>query len=438
MLNKFLFKQTDNTALVLFRVVFGLLIFLESVGAIFTGWVEEVFIIPHVSFTFIGFEWLQPLPGYAMYGYYVIMGLFGIGVMLGYRYKWSMAAFTVMWAVVYLMQKTHYNNHYYLLILLSLIMLVLPAHRYLSLDVKRKPELNNISMPNWCKWLIILQMWIVYTYGSVAKWYPDWLDLSVISTMMKSKVNYPVVGGLLQQPWVHGFLAYGGILFDLLIIPLLLFKPTRKWAFIASIFFHIFNSIVFQVGIFPYLSLAFSLFFFEPETIRNIFLKKKPVYTGHEVVIPPYRRAIVWVGGAYLLFQVLMPLRHWLIPGDVLWTEEGHRMSWRMMLRTKTGYASFTAVDKETGERHHIRKSDYLTNKQMQLVATKPDMMWQFAQHIKNEYAAMGKEVTVYVKGRVSVNGGELQHLADPEVDLASQPWKHFYHNNWILLQEKE
>lgn len=438
MLNKFLFKQIDNTALIVFRVIFGLLIFLESVGAILTGWVEKAFIEPKFTFTFIGFEWLQPLPGYGMYYYYTLMGLLGIAVMLGYRYKWSIAGFTLMWTLTYLMQKTNYNNHYYLLILLCLIMFILPAHRYFSLDVKRKPQLKSISMPNWCKWLIIIQVWIVYTYGSIAKWYPDWLDLSVIATMMKGKINYPIVGHLLQMPFVHGFLAYGGVLFDLLIVPLLLFKPTRKWAFFISIFFHLFNSIVFQVGIFPYLSLAFSLLFFEPQTIRNLFMKKKPIYEGNEIIIPAYRNALVWIGGAYLVFQILMPLRHWVIPGDVLWTEEGHRMSWRMMLRSKNGYIAFSVVDKKTGQVTIVRKSDYITAKQESMVATKPDFVWQFAQHLKKEYAEQGKDVQVFAKGKIKVNAGPYARLVDPETDLAAEKWNWFSHNSWVMLSEKE
>lgn len=438
MLNKFLFKQVDNVALVLFRVIFGLLIFLEAVGAIFTGWVKKSFITPDFNFTFIGFEWLHPLPGNGMYVYYAVMGLFGLFVMLGYRYKFSMGAFTLMWTATYLMQKTNYNNHYYLLILLCLIMLVQPAHSYLSLDVKRKPEIKSIAMANWCKWLIILQMWIVYTYGSIAKWYPDWLNLNAIGIMMKGKANYPLVGALLQEHWMQAFLAYGGIVYDLLVIPLLLWKPTRKWAFMASIFFHIFNSLVFQVGIFPYLSLAFSLFFFEPKTIRNIFLKKKPLYTDDEVIVPPHHQAIKWIGGAYLAFQILMPLRHWTLKDNVLWTEEGHRMSWRMMLRAKGGYINFTVVDKQTGKKTRVKESDYLTPKQKRHMATKPDFVWQFAQLLKKEYAKNGQDIAVYAKGRVSVNGKKYQPFIDPEVDLAAEEWHAFAHHEWILPSVKE
>ena len=71
-----------------------------------------------------------------------------------------------------------------------------------------------------------------------------------------------------------------------LIIPALLWKPTRKLAFIASIIFHLFNSFIFQVGIFPYLSLAFAVFFFDPKYIQNLFLKKKPFYNNEDIKVP--------------------------------------------------------------------------------------------------------------------------------------------------------
>lgn len=137
MLNCFLFKHIDNSALIVFRIIFGLLIFLESVGAIFTGWIKRTLIDPEFTFSFIGFEWLQPLPGNWMYIYYLIMGIFGFCVMIGYKYRVSIIAFTILWTATYLMQKTSYNNHYYLLILLSAIMVFLPAHNYFSVDAKK-------------------------------------------------------------------------------------------------------------------------------------------------------------------------------------------------------------------------------------------------------------------------------------------------------------
>lgn len=438
MLNRFLFKHIDNSALIVFRIIFGLLIFLESVGAIFTGWVKRALVDPEFTFSFIGFEWLQPLPGNWMYVYYVIMGIFGFCVMIGYKYRFSIIAFTIMWTATYLMQKASYNNHYYLLILLSAIMVFQPANRYLSVDVKQDPSIIKQSMPQWCSYVFILQMFIVYTYGSIAKMYPDWLDTTVIELMMKAKQNFVLIGDFLQQKWLHYFLAYGGILFDGLIIPLLLFKPTRKWAFIISIFFHLFNAIVFQVGIFPFLSLAFALFFFEPKTIQKLFLKKKPFYDKAEVITPKYSTAFIVLFSGYFILQVALPLRHHLIKDKVLFTEEGHRMSWRMMLRTKGGFAKYKVVDKSNGNIILIKLSDYLSEKQSRIASSKPDIIWQFAQYLKKYFKAKGKDIEVYVDCKIRINGNPFEQLINPNVDLASVKWEVFKHNEWILSSEKD
>ena len=196
------FKPIDNIGLVLWRIVFGLLIALESFGALITGWVKEVLIDPVFTFSFIGFEWLQPLPGYGMYGYYTLMGLCGLAIMFGYRYRWSMLLFAVLWTGSYFMQKSAYNNHYYLLCLLSWLMVFLPAAKDLSWDASALGKSQN-RMPSWVLILLIGQVWIVFTYAALAKLYPDWLDGTVIALFMDGKKNYPIIGPWLQNNTVQ-------------------------------------------------------------------------------------------------------------------------------------------------------------------------------------------------------------------------------------------
>ena len=438
MLDQFLFKKIDNAQLVVFRIFYGLLVSAECYGAIATGWVRRTLVEPDFTFSFIWFEWLQPLPGNAMYIYFAVMGTLGLLIAFGYKYRFSALAFAILWSGVYLMQKTSYNNHYYLLMLLAYIMAFLPAHRDASLDAKLNPGLRSQSMYNWVRWIIILQLFIVYTYASIAKLYADWLDFSMIDVLMSSKKNYYLIGDFLQQKWVHKIIAVFGICFDLLIVPALLWKPTRKMAFILSIFFHLFNSIVFQIGIFPYLSLAFIVFFFEPQTIRNIFLRTKKIIPETKIIIPKAKNAILTVLGIYFLFQLALPLRHHFFEDDVLWNEEGHRLSWRMMLRSRGGRITYKVVNSQTKDTVEVDLENYLTAKQQQRVSCYPDFTWQFAQRLKKEYAQKGEEIEVYVNNRVKINQSPYQQFIDPNVDLASVPWKHFAHNDWILPSPKE
>ncbi|GAL71997.1 vitamin K-dependent gamma-carboxylase [Jejuia pallidilutea] len=166
---------------------------------------------PKFTFTFIGFEWLQVFQGTGMYLYYGIMAVFGLLIMVGYKYRLSMISFTLLWAGSYLMQKSSYNNHYYLLMLISAIMVFMPAHHDVSVDSKLNTSIKTNAMPNWCRVVFVLQLFIVYTYASLAKLYPDWLDGTVMEILMRSKQHYYLIGDILQQEWIQDILTWGGI-----------------------------------------------------------------------------------------------------------------------------------------------------------------------------------------------------------------------------------
>ncbi len=438
-MKKWLFKHIDNSSLIVFRVLFGLLITLEAWGAIATGWVKRVLVEPEFTFNFLGLNFLQYLQGPYMYIHFVLMGCFGLMVMTGYRYKIGVYAYTVFWIAAYFMQKSAYNNHYYLLIIILFFMCIAPAHRYFSFDAKRNPNLQSTSMPNWIRIFIIAQLWVVYTYASVAKFYPDWLDGTFPELLMNGKRNLPLVGEALQIDFAHQSIIYVGILFDLLIVPMLLWKPTRMFAFVFGIFFHLFNSFVFHIGIFPYLSLAFMLFFFPSQRINSQFLSRKPFYNKAEVLLPSRNKQNLLIAflAIWFLIQIALPVRHHFINSDVLWSEEGHRLSWRMMLRAKKGITYYKVVDTKTNDTITIKPSQYITDRQHK-VMSKPDCIWQLAQYIHQDFEAKGKNVKVYAYSKVKVNTRPYYKLIDSSVDLAKVNFNYFKTNPWILPTPKD
>ncbi len=433
-----LFKPVDNAPLILFRIFFGLVFVAESFGAIFTGWVRTNLVEPTHSFTFIGFEFLSPLLGEYMYLHFVLMGIASIGVTLGYRYRFSIIALTLLWSCVYFMQKTSYNNHYYLMMLIALIMCFLPANRYASYDVKRRPDIVSLAMPQWISWLFIAQVTCVYFYATLAKFYPDWLDGTFISIIMNNAYSFEAIKPLFNNHYFHLFLAYAGIAFDGLIVPALLWKRTRKIAVGLSLFFHLFNSVTLGIGVFPYFALSFSVFFFPPEDIRKVFFPKKPMLEEN-LLIPfdRYRKMFFGVFIPYIVVQILLPLRHWVIPHDVLWTEEGHRLSWRMMLRSRAGYTSFRVVNHQNNQTFYFDKNLLLTEKQQRGLVN-PDMIWQMAQFIKEYYKKQGIDVSVFADSFVSINEKPSKRLINPTVDLANEKWSWCCHHSWILEENKE
>ncbi|MBT1707858.1 HTTM domain-containing protein [Fulvivirgaceae bacterium PWU5] len=433
-IHRYLFERVDNSGLVLFRIFFGLLIFLEVVGAFATGWIHETFVAPRHALPFIGFEWLTLPSPTAVYIYYGLIAVAGLCIMLGLYYRIATIAFTFLWWGCYLMQKVHYNNHYYLLILLGLFLAVVPAQRYRSLDVRRNPATLQHTCPRWCVLIFCLQVGLVFTYASLAKLYPDWLAGKPIAIWFDAKAHYPVLGPLFGQAWFRTFIIYGGIFFDLLITPLLLWRRTRVLGFVLCVIFNVFNSITFQIGGFPYLMIALTLFFFPPETIRKIFFRKKePAQFVSKVYTSRYKNVVTAALVLYFTVQLLLPLRHFLFPGSVFWTEEGHRMAWHMMLRTKSGRLSFKARTAD-GQIIPVQLRDYFTPLQIRAISRSPDMIWQAAKIILRDLRSKGyTDVALYVQSEVSLNGGPLRPFVDPKADFATISWRSFQRSTWIL-----
>lgn len=430
MIQRVLFERKDNATLIVFRILFGLLVIGECVGALLTGWVKEVFVDTQFTFTFFGFEWASFLHGEIMYFYYVVMAICGVGIALGYRYRIASWGFFIMWSLIYFLQKSHYNNHYYLLMLIAFFMAVLPAHLNHSMDAKAGRVKRSDYCDNWQLLIFKWQMAIVYFFASIVKLYPDWLALRPIKIWFDHKDDYWLIGDLLQNDVFQHAIAYGAIFFDLLVVPLFFFRKTRTIALICSFGFHLFNSIVFQIGVFPFFALSFIIFFYPTATIRRLFLRTEVSSQGIEVRKPAKTKWIITgLVSVYFFIQLLLPVRNHFIQDDVLWTEEGHRHSWRMMLRTKSGLLSFM-VKKQDGTTEYIRVQDHVAKYQKRAMSFRPDMIWQFAQYLKTQYE---EPIEVYVKSSVSVNGSFYYTFIDPDVDLANANWNHFGHNEWIM-----
>jgi len=417
--------MATNAPLVVYRILFGLLMLVESWGAIATGWVHSVFVEPRWTFPLRGFEALRVLSGPWMYGYFAAMGAAAIGVMLGWRYRWSAATLAVMWSGAYLAQKSHYNNHYYLAVVFCWAMALLPAHRDRSLDVRAARVQREVTCPAWIYTAFRIQLLIVFSYAAIAKLYPGWLNGDYLRVNLGSKGDRWPLGALVVKPWFQTFTIYAAIVFDAAVIPCLMMKRTRWLAFAGLVGFNLFNSLVFHIGIFPYMVIATSVFFFV-----DLF--------GEPAAVPHQKRGLGGVrlaAGLLIAVQLFLPLRHHLIAGDVTWTEEGHRMSWRMMLRTKSGELTLAARDRATDRRWVVPLRDFVTAQQFGRVAVQPEFLYQLVQLLKDHYGTEGvRDLELQARrSAVSLNGNSAGPLYDPEVDLCAVSWSFFGHDSWVL-----
>ena len=135
----------------------------------------------------------------------------------------------------------------------------------------------------------------------------------------------------------------------------------------------------------------------------------------------------------HFLIQLLLPLRHWLYPGNVLWNEEGFRFSWHLKIMEKRGRARFYATDPRTGAHWELRCEGLLSDKQAGRMMTQPDLILAFAHILAERTGIPGVEVRADV--RVSLNGRPPRPLIDPRVNLAAES-DGFLSKRWILPLE--
>jgi hypothetical protein len=136
----------------------------------------------------------------------------------------------------------------------------------------------------------------------------------------------------------------------------------------------------------------------------------------------------------YLGVQTLLPLRHWLYPGNVNWTEEGHLFSWHMKLRDKDGALKIWAIDPKTLRSEEISPELELNPFQLDKFVCNPPMIYQYVQHLKERMKGQGIEKPILrVDSWISLNGRPFQRAIDPNLNLAEIPPRLLGPDSWIL-----
>lgn len=447
-----LFTPIDIASLVYFRVAFGALLLWEVWNYYDHGWIETIWVDPVFTFTYLGFGWVHPWPDTGIYLHFLALGVLAVFIMIGLWYRVSAALFFVGFAYVFLMDQAYYVNHFYLICLISFLMIFVPAHRALSVDAGRRPAIRSDTAPAWALWILLAQVGIPYFYGGLSKLNGDWLRGEPMRMWLTDMTDFPVIGHLFTEWWAAYMFAYGGLLFDLSVVPLLLWRRTRPFAFVAAIAFHLTNANLFHIGVFPPFMIAATALFFHPDWPRRLLGLRQPSpkiglrerrrssSAPTRPAISPLQsrqRAIVILLAAYLVLQLVVPFRHHLYPGNVSWTEEGHRFSWHMMLREKEAEARFFVTDSRADETWEVDTEDFLTDDQADFMESRPDMILQFAHHLEDEWRQEGYErVEVRADVTASLNGREPQRLVDPSVDLAAQS-RTLLPASWIVPLEQ-
>lgn len=430
----------DGRSLAVLRIALGLVATAAAVRTWSYGWADSLYATPRHRFTYFAMGWVpQPGPG-AVRMLLVAVAASGLALALGWRTRWSALALAITFGWVEMIDATTYLNHYWLLTLLAVLAVAAPMGARWSLDARR---LGPADVARGWIWLFRFQVGVVYSFAGLAKLQHDWLvDALPLRLWLPARGHLPLIGPLLREPITAHVLSIAGAIYDTTIVAALLWRRTRPFAWLVVVGFHVATWVLFPIGVFPWVMIAASTVFFEPDwpgraaALLPRWVAPAPTILAPRTILPgrapARRRLLAMAAGAWILVQLALPLRHLAYPGDHRWTAQGYRFGWNVMLVERTGSTTFLVTEPSTGRTWTADPEELYTPAQIRVMNGEPDLILQAAHEIAADERGRGHDVEVRVDAWLSFNGRPAQRWIDPDVDLAAEP-RTLAPADWIL-----
>lgn len=452
-------------SLAAFRVMFGLLLVWDCWRFVHYDRIARYWVDPVVLFPYPGFGWLRTLPEPWLTGLWLAMGVAAACVALGLFYRVASLALVVIFSYFFLLDRAEYLNHFYLVMLFGALLAVLPAHRAYSLDAWLRPHRRRETVPYAAPFMLRAQMEIMLIYAGLVKITPDWLAGQPLEIWLRRAADPGPFGFLFAYDWFFPLASWGVIALHVLGAPLLLWKRTRLAVFLVYCFFHISNAFYFNIGIFPWLTIAATTIFFEPDWPQRLLrwlggrlgrAEARPAAAQPASAAPasaqpaaqptaapafnpaatrPLPRSVLLAMALWLAVQIFLPVRGALFDSEIRWSGEGHRFSWRMRIYDRDAEGTFfVSVPGQPELIWVVEPEDWLTPRQASKVMTRPDLIHAFALFLTAEWARQGYPgVEVHADIWKSLNGRPYQQFIDPDTDLAAVRPHPLRRNDWVL-----
>lgn len=435
-ISTFLNEKTSAAPLLSFRLIFGALLVISTLRFMYLGWIEDHYVEPLFHFHYWGFSWIPIFSKEILYAIHILLIISAIGIMFLSGWAYRVAAILLFLSFTYteLIDLSYYLNHYYFVSLICFILIFLPANISLFADLSKQKVRRSALL------ILQFQIAVLYIYAGLAKINHDWLiEALPLKIWLPANDTIPILGPLFAWKLSPYLFSWFGMLYDTFIIFFLLYSRTRIFAYLTVIIFHLLTGILFQIGVFPLVMMGITTLFFSTQWhIRFIrtfvpFRNNKTLYTSPHPSPSLFHYGLL----LFIVFQLVIPWRYLLYPGNLFWTEEGYRFSWRVMLMEKAGTATFYVKDTQTGREGVVVNSDFLNIHQEKQMAMQPDMILQFAHFLGQEYEKRGVyKPEVRAEVYVTLNARPSQLLIDPNRDLMKEH-DLLTPKNWILPYQK-
>jgi hypothetical protein len=438
MLNKiwqYLGQDSPAEKVALFRIGFAFALFLQAFLFYRNDFIQQDVLDPVLHFSYPGFSFISVLDPPIMYALLILLFISALSLMLGYRSRLSAAIYLLSFGYLFLLDKGYYNNHYYLELLLLTLLCFIPSDAALSISGKKR------SLYKWQVFLLLFQFSLVLIYAGFNKLNYYWLvEHEPIRHILQAKAVSSQLD-LWNSVLLENVLVWGGLFFDLFIVPLLLWKRTRLLAIALFIIFNTLNSILFydigEIGVFPLVMLSSLILFVPDKNIAKLmkrFFDHSSAPLSDEKLSYSFSPLAKGMITTYVVLQVLIPLRHHLYKGNVDYTGEGQRFAWRMKSVYKDFSISLILEDKERGISAALDPRTVLTMKQFTNLGYYPELLLPLSENLRQTAREKGiDKAMIYADYQVAFMGHPMQYIVDPNRELGELKYSPFRHSDWIL-----
>ena len=428
-------------SLVAVRIAFGTILAWDWWRYVKYDRINRYYVEPDMLFPFLPFA--LPLPDPWIHIAWGGVGVFGVMVAIGLFYRFAIIALTLVFAYFFLLDRAQYLNHNYMVILYGMLMCFMPAARAYSVDAWLFPRMRSLVIPRWPVSAIKLQTEIILIYAGWVKITDDWLRGEPLRLWLSGREDDIFYGFLFHYDWSFVVASWATVLLHIVGAPLLLWRRTRLAMFVIYAFFHWSNAQLFNIGIFPWITLALTTIFFAPDWPQKLARRALGVFEP----VPPQpalpkaefklHPALLSGLAVWFALQLCIPERQLLFDNNVAWTGDGHRFSWRMRIHDRDRQGVFRVVSDDGKETWEVDPYDMVSRRQARNVLARPDIAWMFAQRLEKIWLKRGyPDVAVYADVQMSLNGRPMQQFTDPTVDLSEEPWDWFGPTRWIMPLE--
>ena len=139
----YLFEQEDAAYLAVFRILWGTIMAYEAFTYMLRDFekMRGCFYNSSMTFKYYGFEWcVVPSDQFVMKCVLIAQLIFAIMVTIGFFYRTAALLFFLDFSYMYLLEQAVYLNHFYLVCILSFMMIILPCNCLFSVDAILWPK----------------------------------------------------------------------------------------------------------------------------------------------------------------------------------------------------------------------------------------------------------------------------------------------------------